>query len=99
MIWKVVWSWLQKQVEQGKLDEDPEESGEEMEWQGQLAAIREGVCRSFSCHKSFVNMGFGVKKAPELILFSEFDLFSMDGVMQKKELQLMEPVNREDAGT
>jgi hypothetical protein len=45
-------------------------------------------------------MGFGnVKKAPELILFSEFDLFSMVGVIQKKELQMMEPVNREDAGT
>jgi hypothetical protein len=46
-------------------------------------------------------MGFGnVKKAPELILFSEFDLFSMVGVIQKKELQMMEPVvNRADAGT
>lgn len=101
MIWKLYISWLQKQVEQGKLDENPEESGEEMKWQGQRAARREGVCRSFSCHKSFVNMGFGnVKKAPELILFSEFDLFSVVGVIQKKELQMMEPVvNHADAGT
>ncbi|KAF9678226.1 hypothetical protein SADUNF_Sadunf07G0012900 [Salix dunnii] len=57
-------------VEQEKLDDNSEECGEEIKRQGQRAATL----------GSFVNIGFGnVKNAPELVLFSEFDLFSMVG--------------------